>query len=145
MGDENVKLNIKQAIPFFMVSDMVVSLRFYMQGLGFVMQNRWEPRGTIEWCWLRRDSVSLMLQEYRKDMPDKIPKDKRGVGVSVCFQCEDALLLYHEFMANELQPSDPFVGNGMWVTCLQDPDGYKLDFESKTDVPEETMYSDWKK
>ena len=30
----------------------------------------------------------------------------------------------------------------MWVTILTDPDGYKLDFESPTDVPEETVYSD---
>lgn len=143
--ETTTKPNIKQAVPFFMVSDMATSLLFYVQGLGFVMRNRWEPRGTIEWCWLQRESVSLMLQEYRKDQPDKIPAEKRGIGVSVCFQCEDALSLYHEFTANGLQPSEPFVGNGMWVTCLQDPDGYKLDFESNTDVPEETKYSDWKK
>jgi hypothetical protein len=34
----------------------------------------------------------------------------------------------------------PFVGNRLWVTQLVDPDGYKLDFESPTDVPEETIY-----
>jgi hypothetical protein len=28
----------------------------------------------------------------------------------------------------------------MWVTSLKDPDGYRLDFESPTDVPEETVY-----
>src|SRR5689334_15054303 len=115
--ETTIKPNIKQAVPFFMVSDMVTSLHFYTDGLGFEMTNKWEPRGTIEWCWLRRESVSLMLQEYRKDLPDKIPGGKRGVGVSVCFQCEDALSLYHEFAANGLLPSEPFVGNGMWVTC----------------------------
>jgi hypothetical protein len=30
----------------------------------------------------------------------------------------------------------------MWVTILTDPDGYKLDFESPTTIPEETIYSD---
>jgi hypothetical protein len=30
----------------------------------------------------------------------------------------------------------------MWVAILTDPDGYKLDFESPTDIPEETVYSD---
>jgi hypothetical protein len=29
----------------------------------------------------------------------------------------------------------------MWVTSLRDPDGYKIDFESFTDIPEETVYS----
>ena len=27
----------------------------------------------------------------------------------------------------------------MWVTSLQDPDGYRIEFESKTDVPEDTV------
>jgi hypothetical protein len=30
------------------------------------------------------------------------------------------------------------------VIELSDPDGYKLAFESYTDVPEETRYADWK-
>ena len=29
----------------------------------------------------------------------------------------------------------------MWVTSVLDPDGYKLEFESYTDVPEETVFS----
>jgi len=29
----------------------------------------------------------------------------------------------------------------MWVTSLSDPDGYRIEFESPTDVPEETVYS----
>ena len=32
----------------------------------------------------------------------------------------------------------PFVGNGMWVTSMRDPDGYRLEFESVTDAPEES-------
>jgi hypothetical protein len=40
-----------------------------------------------------------------------------------------------------VQASKPFVGNGMWVTCLFDPDGYRIEFESPTDVPEETEFS----
>ena len=35
----------------------------------------------------------------------------------------------------------PFVGNAVWVTPLSDPDGYRIEFESPTDVPEETVYS----
>src|SRR5882762_6695344 len=63
-NEQAVKPNIKQAMPFFWVSDMAASLRFYVNGLGFTMANKWEPRGTIEWCWLQRDGVALMLQEY---------------------------------------------------------------------------------
>jgi hypothetical protein len=31
----------------------------------------------------------------------------------------------------------------MWVTVVKDPDGYTLDFESATDVPEDTKFSEW--
>ncbi len=30
----------------------------------------------------------------------------------------------------------------MWVTTLLDPDGYKIDFDSPTDVPEGTELSE---
>ena len=76
-----------------------------------------------------------MLQEYR---PGRAPDGPLGAGVSVCFQCRDALTIYREMRARGLKPSRPFVGNRMWVTAVRDPDGYKLDFESPTDVPEET-------
>ena len=45
-------------------------------------------------------------------------------------------------IARGLNTQRPFVGNRMWVTILTDPDGYKLDFESPTDAPEESLYSD---
>lgn len=44
--------------------------------------------------------------------------------------------------AKGIQASVPFVGNGMWVTSLADPDGYQLEFESLTDVPEDTLFSE---
>jgi lactoylglutathione lyase len=37
------------------------------------------------------------------------------------------------------------VGNNLWVVELSDPDGYKVCFESPTDVPEGTKYSEWSK
>jgi hypothetical protein len=30
----------------------------------------------------------------------------------------------------------------MWVTSLRDPDGYRIEFESYTDVPEDTVFSE---
>jgi lactoylglutathione lyase len=131
--------NIRLAVPFFMVRDMEASLQFYVEKLGFKLTKQWTPRGKIEWCWLERDQVSLMLQESREEKFD----GEKGKGVSTCFQCVDALTLYHEFTAKGVEIKEPFVGNGLWVVCFADPDGYKLDFESLTDVPEETIYSEW--
>src|SRR5215469_16945149 len=135
--------NLHQAVPFFRVANMDASLAFYVDGLGFLIKLQWTPRNTIEWCWLERDGVALMLQEPRRDQPVRPLEGKPGLGVSICFQCRDAISLYHEFLARGLAFSEPFVGNGMWVTSVTDPDGYRLEFESLTDVPEETEYSDW--
>jgi hypothetical protein len=80
-----------------------------------------------------------MLQEYRNNPMSEHTCE----GVRICFICEDALILYKEITSRGLLPAEPFVGNNCWVVELKDPDGYQLLFESPTDVPEETKYSDW--
>src|SRR5580692_5647190 len=96
--------NVKQAVPFFLVSNIEASLRYYIDGLGFRMTNKWIDEGKLRWCWLELGGAALMLQEPGKDRV--------------------------------------FVGNAMWVTSMSDPDGYKLDFESPTDAPEESEFSE---
>jgi len=125
-----------------MVRNMEASLHFYTEKLGFTKTIDWTPRGKIEWCWLEREGVSLMLQEPRSmEKFDKI--GPVGNGVSICYQCHDALALYQEFREKGVEINEPFVGNNMWVVAFTDPDGYKLDFESPTNVPEETTYGTW--
>src|SRR5271165_5622348 len=138
--------NLKQVVPFLGVTDIERSLRFYLEGLGFVLQNKWEPEGKIRWCWLTRGGASLMLQEFVKEGHGGLrPEGALGRGVSLCFQCEDAVALYREFRSRNIEAKEPFVRNSMWVTVVSDPDGYKLDFESVTDVPEETKLSEVEK
>jgi uncharacterized glyoxalase superfamily protein PhnB len=131
--------NLKQVVPFLGVTDIERSIRFYIDGLGFTMKHQWIPDGKLRWCWLTRGGASIMLQEY---IPGRRPEGVLGLGVSLCFQCEDAVALYREFRARGIQAAEPFVGNSMWVTMLSDPDGYKLDFESATDKPEDTKLSE---
>ena len=139
----NDQPNIEYVVPLFMVSDMEISLKFYTNGLGFIVLNTWTPRGKIEWCWLQRDGGPLMLQEFR-DKP-YLSGNKPGAGVSIWFQCRDSLALYHEFIEKGINAQEPFVDNGLWDVKVTDPDGYYLHFESRTDVAEETTYSEWLK
>jgi catechol 2,3-dioxygenase-like lactoylglutathione lyase family enzyme len=135
--------NIRLAVPFFGVTDIDASLRFYVDGLGFTMSRRWAPEGRIRWCWLEQGGAALMLLESWKDgRPGGAPAGTPGVGISICFMCADAIAIYHEAIARGLSPARPYVGNSLWVTSFTDPDGYRLDFESPTNVPEDTVYAD---
>jgi lactoylglutathione lyase len=73
------------------------------------------------------------------------PAGQVGIGVSLCFMCEDAIAIYREALAARLEASEPQVGNAMSMMSLLGPDGYRLDFESLTDVPEETKLSEVKR
>jgi lactoylglutathione lyase len=128
-----VPFHVKQAVPFFGVTNIEASSRWYIDRLGFTMKHSWTPEGTLRWCWLQHGDAALMLQEF-----SEVPEGKLGTGVSICFVCDDAIALYREVKARGVDAKRPFVGNGMWVTSMQDPDGYRLEFESVTDAPEET-------
>jgi lactoylglutathione lyase len=143
-------VNVKQAVPFFGVTNMEASLRFYVHGLGFKMTRSWIPDqanaqaddhadykpGKIRWCWLEHGGAAIMLQEF---LPERRPKETLGTGASVTFMCEDSLALYRGFKSRGVRTRQrPFVGNRLWVVPLTDPDGYRIEFSSPTDAPEES-------
>jgi lactoylglutathione lyase len=135
--------NVRQAVPFFGVRDIEQSVRFYVDGLGFTLTKQWVDSGKLRWCWLELGHAAVMLQEFWRDGPHcNLPDGKVGVGVSINFICTDALGLWRDFISRGLAARRPFVGNGMWVTQVVDPDGYELYFESPTDAVEETIYSE---
>ena len=100
--------NMKQAVPFFGVTNTEASLRFYLDGPGFTIVRKWIPEGDehypsdgkIRWCWLELGEAAIMLQEF---LPERKPKEKLGTGINVCFQCEDALALYREFKSRGIK------------------------------------------
>ena len=115
---------------------MESSVRYYVDGLGFVMKHKWDPGGKLRWCWLTLGSASIMLQAGR------VLESNSDNGVSFHFQCEDALAIYREMTTRGVAASEPQVSNGLWETLLRDPDGYRIFFDSPTDVPEETKLSE---
>jgi len=135
--------NIQKAVPFFAVANIEASVKYYVDGLGFKMTKQWTPKGKLEWCWLERDNAALMLQEFHPKGHDSwVPKGPLGTGVSICFICDDALTIYREITAKGISATRPMVSNNMWNFGLTDPDGYRLEFESDTDVPEGTELSE---
>ena len=135
--------NVQQAVPFFWVTDMERSVRFYVDGLGFEMTKEWNKDGKLRWCWLELGDAAMMLQEFWKEGQNaNLPEGKLGAGVSINFLCKDALAIYRDLASRGVAATRPSVGNRMWVTQVQDPEGYSLSFESPTDVPEETVFSE---
>jgi ketosteroid isomerase-like protein/catechol 2,3-dioxygenase-like lactoylglutathione lyase family enzyme len=133
--------NLTQAVPFFMVTDIAASARFYVEGLGFEMTHRWIDGGQLRWCWLCRGGAAVMLQQFWNEGPHaSAPAGRLGEGVSTFFLCDDAIAFYREVVERHVAAKRPFVGNSMWVTAIADPDGYQLLFESPTDAPEETEW-----
>jgi len=137
--------NVKDVVPFLRVASMERSVRYYVDGLGFAMKNTWVVGGKLRWCWLAIGGAALMLQEFPREGHDAwLPDGKVGHGVSLVFTCEDAVAIYRDVTSRGLQASEPEVGNAMWVTSLSDPDGYRIDFASATDTPEDTKLSEVK-
>lgn len=136
------KSNIRQAVPFFWVSDIAFSIEYYTKGLGFEMTNQWVDSEKVRWCWLQQGGAALMLQEFWKQGKNtNVPDGKPGQGISIYFICDDAIAFYKEIQLKGIEATVPVVRNGLWATSLSDPDGYNMVFESATDVQEGTAYS----
>jgi hypothetical protein len=54
-----------------MVTNLERSLAFYIDGLGFTIQNRWAPDGRLLWCWMSVGGAALMLQEASESSREK--------------------------------------------------------------------------
>ena len=122
---------------------MSPSPSYYVDGPGFTITKQWEPDGELRWCWMTKGRASLMLQEFwQGGNHTGWPDGQLGQGLSLAFQREDAVAIYKDLTARGIPASEPFVGNAMGNFTLSDPDGYCVEFESPTDVPEETKLSE---
>jgi lactoylglutathione lyase len=137
--------NVQQVVPFIGVTSMPASLKFYVDGLGFKITHKWEPEGSIRWCALQLGGATIMLQERDLSKP---AAGKLGEGTMPHFICRDALAIYRDITGRGLSPEhEPFVANHMWFFTLEDPDGYRVAFESVTKDREGLTFSEheWSK
>ena len=135
--------NVTAVVPLLMVTSMERSLAFYVDGLGFTIQNRWVPDGRLRWCWTSLGGAALMLQEATEATRETmLASGALGNGAALYFQCADAIAIYRQAAARGIHPlREPQVGNFAWEVFFVDPDGYKINFSSPTGLPEETLLS----
>jgi hypothetical protein len=123
---------VRQAVPLYLVRHMQACIDFYVKGLGFDVTNTWLVDGEIRWCWMSMGDAAMMFQELAPASTSPNGTDQKlGLGVELCLQCDNALLMYERAMANKLAVQDPFVGNNMrvdehtemewsWSRCVDD-------------------------
>ena len=137
--------NVKQAVPFFMVTDIEASLRFYVDGLGFVVTKEWRPEkahGRIQWCWLELGTAAVMLQEYwREGSSGGAPEGPLGQASqsASCARTQSPCTMLSP--REESPPADRLLEMVCGSPRRRIRTVYRLDFESPTDAPKETVYS----
>ena len=119
------KVKITETVPLFDVADVDKSIAFYVDGLGFELQDKWVKDDELRWCRVQHGDSALMLQKTQGEAPANC-----GPGLTLYFICEDAKAAHEVFKERCVQVGEPFVGNNMDVFYFKDPDGYRLSFES---------------
>jgi predicted enzyme related to lactoylglutathione lyase len=122
------RTHIRQLWPLLMVQDIVRSVAFYRNQLGFDVAGRAELDGRLYWCRLERGGSSVMLQQEGSSAAP------RGRGVELYFICDDAEAMYAELSERGLDLAPPTMADyGMKQLFVPEPDGYSVCFESPTE------------
>ena len=57
------KVKITETVPLFDVADVDKSIAFYVDGLGFELQDKWVEDDVLKWCRVEHGDSALMLQK----------------------------------------------------------------------------------
>jgi catechol 2,3-dioxygenase-like lactoylglutathione lyase family enzyme len=116
-----------RVVPSLMVSDLDVSLDFYVEKLGFIVTGRSPDVGEPVWAEVQRDGITLQFFSMQS-APDDFP-DVPCLTGTLYFHPEDVLTLAAELRGRVLFEWGPEVmeyGQREFAVC--DPDGYCLAF-----------------
>ncbi len=120
--------SVYELVPLLFVDDIQLCVAFYVDKLGFTLQQRWDPDGKLSWCRLRRDKSAVMLQQATEEDG---PASERGRGIGFYFNCDDVEAMYAEVTSRGLMVNPLKVTYyGEKQLSLRDPGGYSLIFQS---------------
>lgn len=130
-------MDIHYICPMLQVFDMEVSLKFYVDVLGFSVNESAGDADDMGWVWLTRNGTNLMLntQFERPDRPDKADVYRVAAhhDTILYLGCPDVDRAYEELLGKGLKISPPTIAPyGMKQLYISDPDGYGLCFQWKT-------------
>lgn len=119
-------------VPQLTITDMPRSVKFYRKRLGFEVTHR-DPEERPEFVAMEREGVSLFLvtQASREEpvQVEDLKKNKRGVGVRIYFEVDDAREVYNSLKTAGVQILREIAHNeeeNYTEFSILDPDGYEI-------------------
>jgi catechol 2,3-dioxygenase-like lactoylglutathione lyase family enzyme len=119
-------------VPQLTVTDMNRSVKFYRKRLGFEVTHK-DPEERPEFVALEREGVSLFLvSQASREEPyqvEDLKRNKRGVGVRIYFEVDDAKEVYDVLKAASVPILRDIAHNeeeNYTEFSIQDPDGYEI-------------------
>ncbi|HXJ76155.1 MAG TPA: VOC family protein [Candidatus Dormibacteraeota bacterium] len=129
---EPQSLRLRHITPGITVNDLARSLAFYTEGLGFIIEERWEEEGKLAGVGLKAGAAELVLtQDDFKKGRDRV----KGVGVRLWFystQDLDGLAARAKSSGIVLDQEPADMPWGARVFMLTDPDGFKISFTKES-------------
>lgn len=116
------------ARPVPHVASVEVSLRFYVDGLGFTVPWRYEEDGRVRIAQIDRQSCALILSDQ---WPDKIGKGLMFISLNVEPETREAEAAALDSLRAEIEARGVPVKDGVWgyrLLVVEDLDGNQLFF-----------------
>ena len=124
------------ARPVLHVADVEVSLRFYVDGLGFTSPWRYDEQGKAYVAQVERQGCAIILA---KTWPQKIGKGLLFISLNVEPPMLEASTAALDALRAELEARNVHVKEGSWgyrLLVVDDPDGNQLLFNYPNPIPE---------
>ena len=115
-------LRLRLVTPAMTVNDLQKSIAFYTDGLGFVIEDRWDDKGVLLGVSLKAGTARLMLnQDDFKKGSDRV----KGVGQRLWLSTAQDI----DALAQRIKGQEPVdMPWGSRVFSLADPDGFVISF-----------------
>lgn len=116
------------ARPILHVADVELSLRFYVDRLGFTSPWRYEEDGRVGVAQVDRQGCALILCDH---WPEKVGKGVMFISLNVEPPTTEAATAALDALRAELEAKDVSVKEGRWgyrLLVVDDPDGNQLFF-----------------
>jgi predicted enzyme related to lactoylglutathione lyase len=120
-------------VPLLQVGDMVESLDYFREALGFVVHRVWPLAETPRWARISRGEISFILT-MDLGTSDRSFIAEKGNGVVFYILCDGIAALYQEMCGSgAIIVQEPIFFGGRQQFTVADVNGYVLTFSEPFD------------